>query len=410
MIRFWPWRRTSRSVRPVQSSPQARVDVDIPQPYGPWWSVSVMNDAVEPGGDDRLIAMRAFSDPDEAARVQTAWHRHRPDLEVILRETIRSSFEPSYTGFYFDADGTQHEGQPPEVNTLIAEEAAAAQERAAGLATANDTKIMETSGMAEPIANSNVDKVGLTGQQPTAQEEAPVTTATTPRFFPHHPHFVSVETVQRFGQTGENYTFRRFTGDEPEPTHPDWPSPHKSVEEQTEDEKAMWAEFSERNREIDAAIRCWEEARYHRGVTPLVKAACKARPPVDEALAEMDAAWKGLDDAKVWPVAVKRVLNAHENARKAMTTWVYEYAEPLAVFEGRQSYYIREHVSNWRGIAEKLGYRTPWGIGTYWKGDSYSHASYDDSPIDDVALTIRTQRAELEEIARFIKPDTSADD
>jgi hypothetical protein len=266
------------------------------------------------------------------------------------------------------------------------------------------TEIMNASGLAKRTVNSILDRAGLTGPQPTASE-APVTTATAPRFFPHHPHFIKVETVTQFGSTGDYYTFKAFTGTEPEPTHPDFPGSHKSVEEQTDDEKAMWAEFSERNREIDAAIKCWQEARYFRGVTPLVKAACKARQPVDEALAAMETAWTDLDNALVWPVAVKQVLDAHKNATDAMNRWVNDFAEPLAMFEGKQPFYVREHIADWRGVAEKLGYKPQWDVGSYWAGDAHTHASYDDSPLAELQRTIREQRAQLDEIAKFIKQD-----
>lgn len=253
-------------------------------------------------------------------------------------------------------------------------------------------EIMTASALAKGTVNTILAKAGLTGPQ-TSEDTVPATTSgASSRYFPHHPHFLSA-TEDGGGRT--RYQFRPFTGDEPEPV---WPAAPK----QSEEDEAMWAEYSERCREIDAAWKLLRGARYHKQVTPLVDAACKARPPVDEALREMDAAWSGLDSAQVWQVAVKRLLDAYDSARAAMQCWVHTFAEPLAVVESNQSEYVLEYVADWRSIARQLGHEEPqWDIGSYYKGDKHVRASYDPAPLDDLERTITKQRTKLEEIAKL---------
>jgi hypothetical protein len=220
------------------------------------------------------------------------------------------------------------------------------------------------------------------------------------QYFPHHPQFAKVEPI---GGQNVRYTFiPPFTGDETEPEVPDRPKfiPEK---DRTDEDKARLQEFYERRGELEAAHNCWEEARYYRQLKPLVMAALNARPPVDEALAAMRSAFAALDNALVWPVAVKQLLDAQDNAHDALARWVDNYAYPLAKAEGQQSYYIREHVGGWNDIAAELngGQGVDWEIGWYYPGDRHTRAGYSDSPRIALDDTIRTQRAKLEQIARY---------
>jgi hypothetical protein len=271
---------------------------------------------------------------------------------------------------------------------------------AAKRADASYSEIINAGGLARGTVNTILARAGLTGPLAPAPEE-PVPTTTRPRYFPHHPHFMS---ATKHGSSHAEYQFRAFTGDEPEPVYPEMPGPYKAAAEQSDKDKAMWAEYTERVREIDTATLLWKEARYLKQITPLVDAACKARPAVDAALREMDEAWAALDNAPVWQVAVKRVLDAHDAAQVAMRRWVDEYAEPLAMVEGSLSVRVLEHVKPWQDIARQLGHDRPeWEIGWYYKGDRHGGASYDRAPMTELDRTITEQRAKLKEIAEFSK-------
>ncbi len=174
------------------------------------------------------------------------------------------------------------------------------------------------------------------------------------------------------------------------------------ADERTDKDKARFQEWHERTLEIDSAHKLWEQARYYRQITPLIEAAVKARPPVDKALDAMQKAWEALDNALVWPVAVKQLLDAQDKARAELDPWVDHYAYPLAKAEGSQSYYISEHVANWSRIAEEIaGHDIGWDIGWYYKGDSHCSANYSSDPRNELDRTIRQQRDRLEEIARL---------
>jgi hypothetical protein len=271
-------------------------------------------------------------------------------------------------------------------------------------AGASYDEIIDASTLSRGTVTSILTKAGLTGRHPSAME-APVTTPTTSaeygtsaRFFPHHPHFVSIE---HDCGSSYRYGFRAFTGAEPEPKTPPGPD-YIPADDQTAEDKARLQEWRERVSEIGAANKLWQQARYYHQVTPLVEAALKARPPVDEALAAMQTAWEGLDNAPVWPVAVKALLDAQDAARAAMDRWVDRYAYPLAEVEGNQSNYISEYFADWHGIAEKLngGQPVSWDVGSYHRGP-YTSPSYWDNPLEDLDKTIRKQRARLEEVARY---------
>lgn len=271
-------------------------------------------------------------------------------------------------------------------------------------------EIMAASGLAKGTVNSILDRAGLTGDQ-TRHQESTMTTSTAAvigiraRFFAHHPHFVDIKPM---GGSSYNYTFRQFSGDEPEPERPDHPA-YVPVEDRTTEYEAQGQEWSERCTEMDVAHKLWEQARYRRQITPLVEAAIKARPPVDQALSTMQQAWEALDNALVWPVAVKQLLDAQDRARAALAQWVDTYAYPLAVAEGTQSYYIRENIANWGAIADELNDgRIGWEIGDYYAGDRHVGAGYSDSPLDDLERTIEQQRAQLAEIAKYSKPEPTA--
>lgn len=266
-------------------------------------------------------------------------------------------------------------------------------------AGATQAEIVATSKLAKQTVVNILHAAGLTGEAlKQKQEQAVQTAAIDAQHFPHHPHFIAAE---KSGNRTK-YTFHPFTGDEPEPQHPDFPKPYEAQEKQSPADKAMWAEYIERESEIEAARKVWMEARYYREITPLVEAAVKARPPVDEALAEMTTAWESLDNALVWPVAVKQLIDAQDKARRVLGEWVRKFAYPLAKAEGSQPHYICENVANWSGIAEKItGERIGWEVGWYYQGDRHCPASYSDDPRDGLDRTIREQRDRLKEIAEL---------
>jgi hypothetical protein len=214
--------------------------------------------------------------------------------------------------------------------------------------------------------------------------------------YPHHPHFIKAEPID---SSTAKYYFRPFTGSEPEPT--------LDYIEGTFEDEALRREWNEREYEIEAALKLWMTARYEARVIPLIKATAEARPPVDDALQRMRAAWDALDNALVGQVAVKQLLDAQDDALRVMREWEDRYAYPLAEAEDDQPYYVREYVADWQGIARGLGYDVNWDIGFYYKGDRYSSSSYSESPLEDLQRTVDKQRGRLEEIAKYATTETA---
>ncbi len=249
-------------------------------------------------------------------------------------------------------------------------------------ATSTAAKFAGTSGADR---NTTSGPAGPSTTTPTTSPEDTMPASIIAEAYPHHPHFVSATPI---GNRTE-FTFRSFAGNEPEPTRPPYP------EGAFENDKPLYELYEQRRDEFEVAHRLWETARYEATVKPLIAALVAARPAVDEALQEMQDAWKGLDNALVWEVAVKRVLDSHDAARKVMHHWACKYARPLADVEDHQSYYIREHVANWRYLAEQMGHKADYDIGSFWKD------VYTDDPGDRVEEAITAHRKRLAEIAQF---------
>lgn len=269
---------------------------------------------------------------------------------------------------------------------------------AAKRAGATYTEIVTSSGLAKGTVNTILARAGLTGPQTSNLENA-MPTSTAARYYPHHSHFISA--TPRFGRV--EYEFKPFTGDEPKPEPPRPMPPYVAPEKRTAEQQAMADEFTERVAEYDVMKGAWREAVYRKQMTPLINAAYEARPAADAALREMDDAWAALDNAEVWPVAVKRVLDAHDAARTAMEQWMNQYAKPLATAES-QFLQVSERLADWRGLAYGLGHDGRLDVG--WTYDGH----YDASPMDEVNDKIAKQRQRLEEIAKFGKQEDKQDD
>lgn len=240
------------------------------------------------------------------------------------------------------------------------------------------SEIIEASGLAKQTV-ANILK--------SAPKEEPVQTTDTAQHFPHHSHFVHVAR----GSYGAEYTFREFTGQEPEPVEPNFPGT---------DDKAVYEEWRQRCDEIRAARRSWSLARYRVEMAPLFRMAAQKWPQVANAVATMREAYAALDSATVWEPAVKRLLDTQDAALKAMGDWDDTVARDIARTVDQQPSCVWDVSPSWRRSAQDAGFDSAdWQVGTYY-GDGY-----DDGPLSALESEIEKQKSRLREIRSYSRVD-----
>ncbi|WP_190824746.1 hypothetical protein [Saccharopolyspora pogona] len=240
------------------------------------------------------------------------------------------------------------------------------------------SEIVEASGLAkQTIANI------LKTADP---EEKAVQATDTAQYFPHHPHFVSVER----GTYRNKFVFKPFTGREPEPVAPHHPGVF---------EGPVYEEWKQRRDELQAAGDLWAMARYRIDMEPLFQRGAKEWPRVVAAVKEMREAYAGLRSATAWDSAVMRLLDAQDAALQAMTDWDNSVGCEIARTEARQPGSVHDGPG-WRRLAQEMGFDSAdWQVGTYY----WSDRSWGDSPVDDLKSEIDQQKRRLREIASFSK-------
>jgi hypothetical protein len=131
----------------------------------------------------------------------------------------------------------------------------------------------------------------------------------------HHPHLVCAGPGRREGET--QYTWKPFTGREPEPRLP------VDAEELLADDGMSYAQYRVLENEYHSARVMWSRARF----TEQARARAVKAAPVWEAYAErrgeMDAlfaAFRETADGK-WRAQIMRLTEAHRAARAAAVAW-----------------------------------------------------------------------------------------
>ncbi|MFI5608656.1 hypothetical protein [Amycolatopsis sp. NPDC051903] len=327
-MRLWPRRRGSRSSRRDGEEAAALM------PYGPYSSVRVRNEEIERGEPGRDVAYCCFTDADEATRCHAAWQRHAPDLKSTLIHGRRSAIEPDVEGYYLQADGTRHSGQPPEILALMAELAPPSAEEVAARQAREAEQALEA---------VRAEKAAWEARQPKeivlaeAGDDAPIA---------HHDKFLKATRMTVGGQPVDRvkFHFAEFTGDEPEPAMP------ARGDSDSEQHRLVCDEF-------DVARALWAKAVYRRKATPVLRAAAAAWPGVAEAFTRITEAWADLDHPPHgWEVAVKRLLDAHDHARPIVDDWEHVHARKLATvgaeltFTGAELGELRKQLSVELGI------------------------------------------------------------
>jgi hypothetical protein len=126
----------------------------------------------------------------------------------------------------------------------------------------------------------------------------------------HHPHFVSV-TPGAAGQ--QEFTFRDFTGREPQPELTDgaWDETITA-----EDRELLWAEYRR-------AYELWATARFQDKGRAQVLTMSPLRRAYNVAVDNMTAAFKSLEstDSASWRAQVMRVTRLHDAALEAAQEW-----------------------------------------------------------------------------------------
>lgn len=249
-------------------------------------------------------------------------------------------------------------------------------------------EIESDSGLSSKTINRILSAAGLTGKQPDPQENPPMPpTVNSAKYYPHHPHFIGA-TKEGFGV---KYTFRAFTGTEPEPQRPE--RTEGIYERPDNDEQRI--EYLQRLDEIDAMWQRWRVAKFTRDITPHLKDAPAAWNAYLAAREQLDQAWAALDNPPhSYPVSIKAVLDAQQKLRDAAATWEYDHAEPIARVQSTVSETIMEKGAYWTEAATTLGISTDgWQIGSIWS-NSYSPAVF-----NAVNTLIDNQLRRLKEVA-----------
>ncbi|MEV0069860.1 MULTISPECIES: hypothetical protein [unclassified Amycolatopsis] len=326
-MRLWPRRRASRASR------RARDDIAALMPYGPYSSVRVRDDALEPGAEGRNVAYCCFTDPDEATRCHAAWQQHAPALTSMLLHDRRSAFEPDVEGSYLHADGTRHVGLPPEITALMTE---LAPPSAKDLA---DRHALEAEQVLEAV---RAEKAAWEARQP---KEVVLAEAGDDSPIAHHDKFIKATRMTAGGQPVDRvkFHFAEFTGDEPEPAMPE-------RGDTDDDRRRLVCD------EFDVARALWAKAVYRREATPVLRAAASAWPEVAESFARIGQAWSDLDDPPHgWEVAVKRLLDAHDHARPIVENWEHLHARKLVTVGAELTYSCGELTELRKQLSVELG-------------------------------------------------------
>ncbi|MFI5614641.1 hypothetical protein [Amycolatopsis sp. NPDC051903] len=383
MIRLWPWRRASEPTQLVQPSPHFG-DFDFDSLCDPYSTVSVYDAAAVQGHRGRLVALRNFADRDDATRAHAAWQRHAPELTVQLHHGARTSPEPSYEGFYLDAGGASHPGQPAEIDALIAEGIAAEQARAA-------ERAREAEQLRKRLAAREAER------EARRPKNVVVAKAGDDSPFAHHDKFIDATQTHVMGRPEGKVRFRftEFTGDEPKPVSTAPGYIPDATERQRAQQRLIEAEY-------DAATTLWAKASYRRKAEWVLRDAADAWPKVADAFARIEQAWSDLDHPPHgWEVAVKQLLDAHDAAKTIVGNWEYLSEGKLATIGAELGTYcgglaeLREQVAGELGIDGVADWQI--GHGVDHRGDG-RYIDVEDGARDRLDSLITRHRTRLAEI------------
>jgi hypothetical protein len=233
-------------------------------------------------------------------------------------------------------------------------------------------------------------------KQPTHQEDTTVAPETLDTVAPetldpilkyHHPHFISAE----HNTWGTKYTFRGFTGSEPEPQSPDaaW-----------KDDSLSWEERRLVDREYEAARCMWSQAGFRRdaaaaitSAVPVWQAYARARSAMDAAFA---AFWETGDGQ--WRAQILRLTDAHEQALRAARDWD-DVADRLARMQYEHFRYVGEgNELGLKDVGAGVGIdTTSWFIDFYY----YSNERHGDTLASKVREAIDGHKDRLREVAEL---------
>lgn len=170
----------------------------------------------------------------------------------------------------------------------------------------------------------------------------------------HHPHYLGEQPTQ----CGLEYSFRPFTGSEPEPAVPEAALQELMYVEQ--DDGAPGAPrrlYRRMEDEVRAANTLWAEARYIAQVTDALRRAWPTLQEYRRAKAALDATYAALDDTEdsKWRSALLRLVDARRNATAAAEQVDWHGKEIDALDEGLPERVLERTPPTYM-IAENLGY------------------------------------------------------
>ncbi|WP_327359834.1 hypothetical protein [Streptomyces sp. NBC_01304] len=254
---------------------------------------------------------------------------------------------------------------------------------AAHISGASLSEIHEASGVAKNTARTAI----------AAQEEA-MTTATDALAKYHHPNFISVEPGRFQGEF--RFTWKPFTGREPEPARPD---------ASYEDESLSSEDRDRLNMEYRAAEEMWGIARFHLKARPQVTTMAPLWTTYQTAQTAMTEAFEALLSTtdNTWRAQVMKLTDLHRTALAAAEKWD-QAAEELALIHKEYSEAVGPDKD--RRVEDLISdYNTPT---QGWKVDWYStyeipsypwNQEFQTPTVKTVTEEIEQQKTRIREVA-----------
>jgi hypothetical protein len=230
-------------------------------------------------------------------------------------------------------------------------------------------------------------------EQPAAREDSAVASETPdPIRKYHHLHFISAE----HKTWGTKYTFRGFTGSEPEPQSP---------EAAWKDDSLSWEERRLVDREYEAARCMWSQARFRRDAAPAITSAVSVWQAYARARSAMDAAfaafWETGDGQ--WRAQILRLTDAHEEALRTAAEWD-RVADRLVRMQYEHFRYVGEgNELTLKDAGAGIGIdTTSWFIDFYYYGNQRDG----DTLTSKVREAISGHKDRLREVAELTPQDS----
>lgn len=249
----------------------------------------------------------------------------------------------------------------------------------------NVAELARTAGVSRDTIYADLTAAGIDYQHRPPKEPTMSSTTIATGAAWHHPHFIA---EQRYAQS-VRYTFRPFTGDEPEPVIPDHVSALLHVEQDHQAPDAPWQAYGPIADEVHVANTLWRAARYHRAVAGWAQTAVPVYQAYRRAIAAADAAYAALDETPdgQWRTALLRLVDARTTALDAARR-LDAASDELDALDEDVPERVLEQAKSFHEIARDLGVDLS---GWHNRGDTARN----------LERTFRTQDDRINEVRRL---------